>query len=139
MSSRSFTYGMSYAASKPGTVVVLERLPMTDNMQANASRIEELTVSPPEFRSRASRAWLWIRNSALAVAIVALGISVYTTSQRTQAACLEGNRVRAQVASLWQYVIDESAKRNPHPTAEQSRQMANFQIKILETYAPRKC
>ena len=112
----------------------------------NQARIEELTVSPPRIRTRTSVVLSWVRNIAALVAFVALGLGVWTQSQQNQqtrnsqvTACLEGNRVRAQVETLWQYLIDESRKARPNPTAKQSADLARFETKVTDIYAPRKC
>ena len=112
---------------------------MTDAMAENSARIDELTKTPPVTRSKRVK-WLdYARNVALAVALIALGLSVWTQSQRSTAACEESNRVRAQTVALWQYVIQSSQKANPHPTVKQAQSLADFRLKVIETYAPRKC
>ena len=112
----------------------------------NQARIEQLTVAPPAIRTRRSQALAIVRNFASVVAFLALGIGLLavtqgqqTRDQQATTACVESNRVRAQVETLWQYIIDESRKANPNPTTKQSADLARFQTKVTDIYAPRKC
>ena len=114
--------------------------------EENAARIEKLTVSPPAIRTRRSTALAVVRNFASVVAFVALGIGLLavtqgqqTRDQQATTACVESNRVRAQVVELWQYLIDESRKARPNPTVKQAADLARFEAKVKNTYAPREC
>ena len=115
-------------------------------MTANEARIAELVTTPPLVRSRRAKVYEWVRNVSLGVAYVALALGVWTSSQQGSQnhsaqvnSCVESNRVRAQVADLWQYIIAETQKQNPHPSAQQSADLAAFKKRVTDTYAPRKC
>lgn len=125
----------------------------TEETLENAERIRELIESPPTAVVARSRRSVWLerfKNGSILVACVALAVALWTKTEQAQqegqaarasqvTACLEANRVRAQVAQLWDYIIVESRKNNPHPTAKQSADLANFENKVSDIYAPRKC
>ena len=121
----------------------------TDEVIENDQRIKELTESPPAAavgRSRRARYLDRVRNVAALVAFIALGLGLWTMGQQNQqtreatvTACVEGNRVRVQVKTLWQYIIDESRKANPNPTAKQAQALRAFEAKVDDIYVPRVC
>ena len=122
----------------------------TDELAENTQRIEELLAAPVVGRSRRTK-WLdRAKNLAAVVSFIALAGVLWNKSEQATAesqaarasqytACVESNRVRAQVAQLWDYIIIESRKANPHPTAKQASDLAAFETKVTDIYAPRKC
>ena len=125
-----------------------------DEKTANDKRIHELSKAPPVVLiTRRAKVLAIARNVAAVVAFVAMGLGLFLLQQQNQAnhqaaqnnlntqiaVCKQSNQARAQVATLWQYIIDLSKKNNPNPTARQAQALADFQRKVNDTYAPRDC
>lgn len=125
-----------------------------------ASELRQLNASVVALRDSQRRirqvmAWLIVGLvCVLALSLVVAGVAVQANHASAQAseatdlaaqnkraakiACEEGNDARDAQVSLWNYILDLSA-RNPRLTAEQRNQIADLREYVAVSFAHRDC